>query len=390
MSETSDHLKVNDIKSNKTFFPNLDGLRFFSFFIVFLTHVFGGKLPQITEALWYEHFRLRLFSEGSTIGVSFFFVLSGFLISYLLLKEKEDTGKIHIGAFYMRRILRIWPLFYFIVIYGFVLTPLLKPLIGKSISETASPILCSLFMNNFNAIWNGAPVLTALAVLWSVAIEEQFYIVWPILFYKFSPKNYLYIFISVIALSTVFRTIHYKDQGYIELHTLGVIADMAIGGLGAYLTLYSTKFKEYITHVSRWLNLIPYCFVAILFIFKYEIFFQIPFLFIFKRVIISFFFIWIILEQNFSLNSFFKIGNLKYVSLLGKYTYSLYCLHPIAISLCSILLIKLGLLTQVWQLWILLFPISLLISLIISYFSYEYFEKRFLKLKDKFSYFGKA
>src|ERR1700733_9519940 len=88
----------------KVFFPNLDGLRFFSFFAVFLHHCYltlFAYLPHASKAWQIQSF---LFEYG-TLGVNFFFVLSGFLITYLLLKEREVTGTVHVGNFYIRRIL---------------------------------------------------------------------------------------------------------------------------------------------------------------------------------------------------------------------------------------------------------------------------------------------
>ena len=137
----------------KIFFPNLDGLRFFSFLIVFFAHSFSADYDYIKESTWYQVIKIRMFTDGD-IGVSFFFVLSGFLINYLLLKEREFTGKTDVKAFYIRRILRIFPLYYFCVFFGFVIFPVLKSAFGQIPNETASPILCSFFLNNFNAIFN--------------------------------------------------------------------------------------------------------------------------------------------------------------------------------------------------------------------------------------------
>ncbi len=78
------------LKKEKIFFPNLDGLRFFSFFLVFLYHLPAAKNEAINNDVWYQFFKNRLFDHGD-LGVSFFFVLSGFLITYLLIKEKELT-----------------------------------------------------------------------------------------------------------------------------------------------------------------------------------------------------------------------------------------------------------------------------------------------------------
>jgi peptidoglycan/LPS O-acetylase OafA/YrhL len=365
----------------KIFFPNLDGLRFFSFLIVFFSHVFATDYDHIKTQGWYQFFKRKLFADGD-LGVSFFFVLSGFLITYLLLKERELTKNINIRAFYIRRALRIWPLYYFSVIFGFVIFPLLKQYFGEAPNENADPLLCSLFLNNFDKIINGPPDSSVLAVLWSVAIEEQFYLVWPVLFWLVPARHYLYIFIFIIAISLIYRATHL--QGFIEVHSLGVISDMAIGGLGAYLSISSKKFLRIIENSNRFLNLIPYLAAVGFIFFKYQLFAE-PVTIVFKRVIITFFFIWIILEQNFCKHSFFKISQLKTISKLGKYTYGLYCLHTIAGLIVIVVLTKLGLNKTTWQLWLIEMPASLLLSIGISYLSYTYFESWFLKLKDRFA-----
>src|SRR4029079_7687100 len=121
----------------RIFFPNLDGLRFISFFAVFLYHcdlsVFsylGDSYPKTQQALTF------LFRHGN-LGVNFFFVLSGFLITYLLIKEKELKGNIHVGNFYVRRILRIWPLYYLCLIIGFIAFRMLKQLTHEPWMTTA-------------------------------------------------------------------------------------------------------------------------------------------------------------------------------------------------------------------------------------------------------------
>ncbi|SRR5258705_704840 len=373
------------LKKEKIFFPNLDGLRFFSFLVVYLSHIFHTNYDHIKEESWYKIVKGRIFYDGD-LGVSFFFVLSGFLITYLLVKEKEFTGNVHISSFYIRRALRIWPLYYFCVFFGFVIFPLLKTAFGQVPNETANPILCSIFLNNFNQVFNGPPDASVLSVLWSVAIEEQFYLLWPILFYITPPRFYFYIFIIIIIVSIAFRTVYINRQ--IDLLTLSVISDMAIGGLGAYLTISNKKFLQKLKESNRILNLIPYIIVIIFLLYRQELF-STYFLTIIKRVIISFFFAWIILEQNFCKNSLFKISGLKTITKLGKYTYGLYCLHTIAILVVISILQKMGLNKHSWQIWLLQLPLGLLLSIVISYFSFTYFESFFLKLKDRFAYIVK-
>jgi len=373
------------VKKEKIFFPNLDGLRFFSFLVVFLSHIFVTNYDHIKEEVWFKFIKGRVFYDGD-LGVSFFFVLSGFLITYLLVKEKEFTGNVHISSFYIRRALRIWPLYYFCVLFGFLIFPLLKTAFGQVPNETANPVLCSLFLNNFNHIFNGPPDASVLSVLWSVAIEEQFYLLWPILFYLVRPRFYIYIFIVIIIGSVIFRTVYVNRQ--IEILTLGVISDMAIGGLGAYLTIANKNFLEKLQK-SHWIvNFIPYIAVIIFLLYRRELF-STTFLLIIKRIIISFFFAWIILEQNFCKKSLFKISRLKTITKLGKYTYGLYCLHTIAILVVVSILQKLGLNKHSWQIWLLQIPLAMFLSIVISYFSFTYFESFFLKLKDKFAYIVK-
>jgi peptidoglycan/LPS O-acetylase OafA/YrhL len=370
----------------KVFFPNLDGLRFISFFLVFLSHSFVTEDPSIKATAWYNFIKVRLFSDGD-LGVSFFFVLSGFLITYLLLTEKQSTGKIHVKNFYIRRALRIWPLYFFCVLFGFLIFPILKAKFGQVPDETASPVLSSLFLNNFDRIIHGPPDSSVLSVLWSVAIEEQFYLIWPLLFVLIRQRNYGLIFLAVIFVSLIYRTFCFDGQ--IDLNSLGVISDMAIGGGGAYLAFSKTRFLEFIKAIHPAVHLIPYLMALAFICLKYELFMSYG-LIVFKRVIIAFFFVWILLEQNFSERSFFKISNFKVISSLGKYTYGLYCLHPIAI-LVSITLLRIsGLNTSSWHLWLLEVPLSLFISLMLSYLSYNYFEMRFLKMKERFSYVTKG
>ena len=118
---------MTSLPHKHVFFDNLDGLRFLSFFYVFIAHSFPTDDPAIYNSLWYRIIKGKMFLDGEP-GVSFFFVLSGFLITYLLLKEKEFTQKINLKAFYIRRILRIWPLYYFSVFFGFAIFPYLKEL----------------------------------------------------------------------------------------------------------------------------------------------------------------------------------------------------------------------------------------------------------------------
>jgi len=151
--------------------PELDVLRCLAFFLVFTSHVLPFPYSAAASS-W-----LSAVQEGVSGGVPLFFILTSFLITELLMREHESTGTIHIGSFYARRILRIWPL-YFLAIFIAVLLPHLMPHFER-IDLYAVPFL--LMGGNWVIVhhgWFHNPMLTP---LWSTAIQEQFYLVWPLL-----------------------------------------------------------------------------------------------------------------------------------------------------------------------------------------------------------------
>ena len=195
-------------------------------------------------------------------------------------------------------------------------------------------------------------------------------------------KPYSFIFIFIIEISLLYRISNIG--GHIDINSLGVISDMAIGGLGAWLISRKNNFHRFIENCHPMINLIPYFSVLLYILFKDQLLSS-PLLIVHRRLILGFLFIWIILEQNYSLRSYFKIGHFKIVSRLGKYTYGLYCLHTIALLITITTLKHFNLHTESWHFWFLEFPIALTISVYLSYISYHKFESYFLKLKAKFS-----
>jgi peptidoglycan/LPS O-acetylase OafA/YrhL len=128
--------------SDRIFFPNLDGLRFIAFMAVFIQH---SNSIWIAKTNFYSHIWLRvvkMFFFAATDGVSFFFVLSGFLITYLIINEKGKTGKINSLYFYIRRSLRIWPLYYLLVLLEFTVLPTISRFSALGNNYRHSSCLC--------------------------------------------------------------------------------------------------------------------------------------------------------------------------------------------------------------------------------------------------------
>ncbi|MBE9468642.1 MAG: acyltransferase [Bacteroidetes bacterium] len=367
----------------KIFFENLDGLRFLSFLSVFLYHSFYTESCQVGQNKLYLFLTDRLFANGN-LGVNFFFVLSGFLITFLLIEEKLKTNKIHVVNFWMRRVLKIWPLFYFAVIFGFFGFPFLKSLFGQTPNETAQIGYYLSFLNNFNLIKNGLPDASILGVLWSVAIEEQFYFIWPIILYFFPVKKYWIPFLLIIFSSIIFRSITNSDI-LNEHHTLSCIGDMSIGALGAWL-IHKERIKLIVKNLKKYQIISVYVIFILVFLFRKELFFENYILRVIERPFIAIIILFIILEQNFSKNSFFKMKNFKTISKLGIITYGLYCLHFIGILITLTLMKKLHFSDNLFNIIVIETLVSLFLSIIIAKISYKYFESPFLKLKKRFSH----
>jgi peptidoglycan/LPS O-acetylase OafA/YrhL len=386
---------VAPVQKEKIFFPNLDGLRFFSFFLVFLYHTYMTFFNNIRDASpdAFDYIQ-RLFQHGN-LGVNFFFVLSGFLITYLLIREKEYTGKIHVPNFYVRRILRIWPLFYLCVFIGFIVFPIIKKFAGQVPHEIAHPGYYLFFANNFDFMhsWPEKPDATLLSVLWSVAVEEQFYLTWPLILSLIPYRFYKFVFPAIILFSLIFRSFH-SGQSEAEyamryFHTFSVIGDMALGGLFAYLCSFPNAFRSFVTKLNRLQIAMIYLGAIVIILFKGDLFDQNSFTLTIERIVIAFFFGMVILEQNYAERSFFKMGRLKLVSKLGIYTYGLYCLHLLGFLVADMTITKAGFNKTSFTIAIVGSIMALALSIAIALVSYHVYEKWFLRLKDKFAFIVK-
>ena len=371
----------------KVFFENLDGLRFFCFLAVFLFHSFHTDYDALRDTPIYQFIKRDVFGNGN-LGVNFFFVLSGFLITYLLIIEKDTIGKIDVKNFWMRRILRIWPLYYFCVFFGFVIFPQLKLFFGQTPNETAHPIYYLTFLNNFDFINTGLPDSSVLGVLWSIAIEEQFYLVWPLLLGLLPVRGYPYFFVLTIAGTILFRSMVYQLPNHhviLEHHTFSCIGDMTMGALGAYLVLKG-RLREWVERVPKAGVLLLYLVFAALFFFRDEFFYHDNFLRVIERPVMAVVMLCIILEQNYARHSLFKMSQFPRISRLGQITYGLYCLHFIGILITTTITRRLHFNTELWQVFIVDTTVALTLTILIAKVSYKYFEKPFLKIKDRFAH----
>lgn len=370
---------------SKLYFKNLHGFRFFAAALVILSHIELFKKRAGLANLWDTPF----FFEAGSAGVDFFFVLSGFLITSLLLKEMDETGKVDLKKFYLRRVLRIWPLYYLVLLLCYFVIPEIQIFYFEGYSE-------GIFENFWEKFWlsifffpNAALYVLKdipyAAPLWSVGVEEQFYLFWPVLLMLFPKKLKTYLifigsFIFIKALLVIINRFHVMDPVLFEKIKSFVVATrmecMGIGGLGAWLIYSRTKIGKVI---SSNLSLII-------------VFFTLPFIFIFAKrlfelhhIIFSICFLVIILNGATNPKTFINLENKVFLTL-GNISYGLYLWHMIWIGMfLNILLIWKPF--QGNELWfnITLYTGAFILSILWSWLSYTYFETLFLNIKKRFA-----
>lgn len=360
----------------KIYFPNLNGLRFFAATLVILHHF--GFTSGWVNAPYIGNFILGV----GKLGVILFFTLSGFLITYLLLKEKRETGEIHIRNFYIRRVLRIWPL-YFIMVIGALY--ILNNLVIFRIPDISALVHHDFFLKNIlyifflsNVAYAFGYVLPFADQVWSIGVEEQFYIFWPALFLK--KRNTLKLMMIIIVIfiilkvSCYFFSLWYPgdfSQRLFFLISISSFDSMALGGIAAYLLFTKNRiikdilFKE-ITQIIVYIILVISLISGLNFgLFHYEYF--------------SLLFTILILNLAGNPDGIINIEN-RVLNYLGLISYGLYMFQFVSMRLVDLFMIYVIKLTN-WEQFFLI----LLLTIGISAFSYEFIEKYFIRRKFLFS-----
>lgn len=370
--------------SNKIYFPGLNGLRFFSSLAVFVTHVELMKAKLGYSNFWHN----TLIHYLGVIGVSFFFVLSGFLITFLMLTEKKHFKLFSLKKFYLRRVLRIWPLYFLLLIIGFFILPYYTyvPYFSDhfKIEFSANLILYILIIPNLAlSMFVAVPLI---GQSWSIGVEEQFYFFWPILFRLFKGFNYkllvnFLVFWVLLKLIVLITILNYDYPWLLILkNNLAMLKfeNMVIGAIGALL-LFENK-----TNILNFIHNKIILGISLIGIFISLYVFP-DFLFDGIHLVHSVFFLVIILNVSSNQKSFVKLEN-KFYNNLGRISYGIYMYHLIIIYFGIKIFDYFNIFLQNNIFFnILLYVFSLLITISLSYISYNLFEKQFLKIKDRFS-----
>ncbi len=373
------------IKEERVFFTGINGLRFIAALSVIITHIELLKGVSNFKSYWKNPL---IFNIGG-LGVYFFFVLSGFLITYLLLVEKEKFKTIKIKEFYLRRILRIWPLYYLIIIIGFFVLPHFPQIhihyLQNSFVENFDNNLLLYIFILPNLAFSMYLAVPHIGQIWSIGVEEQFYLIWPLLILKTKNimKLLLWLIVAIIAFKTLVLLANdfFKNENWYEtlkrMVAMCKFECMAIGGVGAVLlqkndTKYlNICYKKVVINTS--LLLIPIL-----------IYFTPNFIQDGIHIIYSIIFIIVILNIIGNKNIKIKLEN-KIFNFLGKISYGLYMYHFMIIPIILYILNKYKFTTNEFYLNFIIYFTTILITILVSAFSYYFFENKFIKLKSKFS-----
>ncbi|UOE41527.1 acyltransferase [Chryseobacterium suipulveris] len=351
-------------KNKSIYLPGLNGIRAIAAMSVIVSHIgLNLKLYDIPNFGGYSL---------ANFGVTMFFALSGFLITYLLLKEKEKMGTIAIRKFYFRRLLRIWPLYYFYLIVTLVV-------LGFSINSYSWMYL--FMLPNVPFALEAASVFPAtlphLAHYWSVGVEEQFYGFWP-WFIKKSKRLFRILvgFAVFFFLIKVLLTVLNAPKFIVVLFHYTRFGCLGMGGIAAFLLVKGNKsflsiFQNRIVELCAW------------FVFLLISINQFHLFSIVDHEIATLATLVIIINQVNNQKKLISLEN-KVFDYLGKISYGLYIYNPLIIFLISFVLKDL-LTSSLFVNLILIYSVTILVVILVSHLSYFYFESKFLKWKDKFA-----
>lgn len=363
---------MNEIVKNKNieriYFPEIDGLRFLAFLLVFVFHFkLFAQVPYLSTI-----------ESNGWIGVDLFFTLSAFLFTKLLIAEFNKTKNISFKKFYMRRIFRIWPIYFLFIAFSATLYFFLNSSMENSVVTRVFGLL--LFSDNILSAIYGYNTMPYIGHLWTIAYEEQFYIFIPIIILLLVRSSFkkkmiaviaVFILLNAIRLALIINNVPHPaiwvlPIAHFESIILGIalgfgaldallkrINPFIIGVMGIFFFMIVCLLPP-IDHISYWL-IASYSFVGIS--------------------------TSLLLYSVINAPGLKKIFSNRLIVFLGKRSYGLYVYHRLGNGFASYIISHISILPSNS---LAAFIYSLLFTITVSIISYRIIETPFLKLKKKF------
>ena len=365
--------------------PALDVLRLCAFLFVFFTH--RMDLAPINPSHYYWAYHISLVG---VFGVPLFFFLSAYLITELLTKEHNQFGKINVKAFYIRRILRIWPL-YFTFFFGMVIITQFTTLFGYITPGTQ--LAFTLFSGNWYISFNNWLPSYPINPLWSISVEEQLYILLPLVIYNFGKRGLkIFSFTALVAAyaTIVYYALHPRDgfsgewtNSFVQFQFFAAGILVSVYGKGWQPNWpLAARVALFIAGLACWLTASMVC----------EVHADAPHLSTIPQAICG----WLLILGGVILFFLSLYGTPdKYIparlAYLGRISYGMYVFHITTFWIVyEIFKTQLAYFSKLinlaeWQNEV-GFVIAFISTLTIALLSYKYFEKPFLRLKKRFTF----
>jgi peptidoglycan/LPS O-acetylase OafA/YrhL len=368
----------NGPKDGQVFYhPELDVLRFFAFLAVFFHHALpreaalyikNGLPPAATQFILAA-------KEAGAYGVDLFFVLSSYLITELLIREHAQRGSFSISAFYVRRALRIWPLYFTFLALTIFVVPRILPADQFGMIYIVSFLL---FFGNWVSAANGLPFSVA-SPLWSISVEEQFYLMWPPLLRLVGMDRikHLAIGMLVVAVSTrVVLAAYAIEHPGVWCNTVARLDSIA---LGAILAVALRGRAPQMKNVFR--VLLGGAAVAT-FLLVPKFLHQDGPTSVITYTATALASVMLLLAVLHTDAQFLRRPAFSWLVYLGRISYGLYVVHLLALALVpEILIVNFGIPVGVPMRVLLSFALTVLLAAA----SYRWLEQPFLRLKERFS-----
>ncbi|HYL69933.1 MAG TPA: acyltransferase [Candidatus Dormibacteraeota bacterium] len=365
--------------AGKVHFKGLNSLRFLAAFFVVLGHV-----PLNQQSVGLPHPNRGTFFFRGAFAVCFFFALSGFHITYLLLEERRRTGGIDVRRFYLRRICRIWPLYFAVVFAGLLFYNWLLPRAGIRYPvaytlATALVLYSALLPNLMNSMYTVGGILNP---SWSIGVEEQFYLLWaPAV--RWARERLPVLCWTVLAASlALFCLAHYRVFGAHEWKKFVEQLKfhyMAAGGLCAWWLLRRRDAFLRLPCFSR--RAVQLALFALLL--DFYLFSLVPWNWLGEELVQLVLYCWLIVTVGANPANVVPVGARAF-DYLGTISYGIYMLHMPAVYAPSELFRR----TSWWHGRTVLYCAAYYglvfgLAFLLAHLSYRFFEQPFLRLKDR-------
>ena len=376
-------------RSTTHYWAELDGVRSLAFLLVFMSHV--GAVPALTPPLLHPIRTIyNVIVSWGWIGVDLFLVLSGFLITSLLLKERQLTGNISFKFFFIRRMLRLWPLYYLVFFLGFFIFPLFQWMgIGYG-TPARSEMLATyftaflLFFGNLQFAHGITVISPMVASLWTVCLEEQFYVVWGSLLTLFKNKRPLVALIGGLLIAAVgaryYVQAHSTSHHPYYYNTLTHADPLLIGALAA---IAWRTYEQTIRRFSLLLGGTGVIIIASIMITMPPIFQNHPsIVWAMSGIAIGWgaFLLGVISNPSFK-----RLFQYQPLTSMGKVTYGMYLFHfPILVTWVAFTHKHLTFLSDL-QTFGITFSLTLLATLLLARWSWRVYERPFNALRAHFT-----